>query len=72
MLLEEIVENININIIGLSCAIDGCFQFENLLDQWVSEFFPANSEKIRKYYRSLYPGIESLEPVCLEVSSLYW
>jgi len=67
MLLEEIVENININIIGLSCAIDGCFQFENLLDQWVSEFFPANSEKIRKYYRSLYPGIESLEPVCLEM-----
>ena len=69
LLLEEIAENININIMGLSCAIDGCFQFENLLDQWIGEFFPAeNSEKIRNYYLSTYPGIERLDPVRLEVN----
>ena len=60
MVLEEIAENVNLNIIGLGVAMDGCFQYENLLEQWEKDFFLIHSEKVRNYYRSTFPDVESI------------
>ena len=67
MVLEEIAENVNINIIGRGVAMDGCFQYENLLEQWEKDFFLINSEKMRNYYRCTYPDVDALSPIHLEV-----
>ena len=57
----------NLNIIGLGVAMDGCFQYENLLEQWEKDFFLINSEKMRNYYRCTYPDVDALSPIHLEV-----
>jgi len=67
MMLEEIAENVNLNIIGLGVAMDGCYQYENLLEQWEKDFFLINSEKMRNYYRCTYPDVDALGPIHLEM-----
>ena len=52
---------------GLSVAMDGCYQYENLLQQWEKDFFLFNSEKMKDYYRCTYPDIESIDPLRFEV-----
>ena len=66
-MLEEIAENVNLNIIGLGVAMDGCYQYKTLLEQWEKDFFLINSEKVRNYYRTTFPEIDSIGPIHLEV-----
>jgi len=67
MILQEISENVILNIIGLGVAMDGCYQYDNLLEQWEKDFFLINSEKMRNYYRCTYPDVDALEPIHLEM-----
>ena len=67
LVIEKIADNINVNIMGLAFAMDGCYQFKNLLEQWEKDFFLINSEKMKEYYRCTFPDIESLHPVHGEV-----
>ena len=67
IMLEKIAENVNLNIIGLGVAMDGCYQYKNLLEQWEKDFFLINSEKVRNYYRSTFPDVDSIGPIHLEV-----
>ena len=60
IVLEEIAENVNLIILGLGFAINGCDQYENLLELWGKSFFFINSEKVRNYYRSTFPDVESI------------
>ena len=71
MMLEEIAENVNLNIIGLGVAMDGCYQYKNLLEQWEKDFFLINSEKVRNYYRCTFPDVDSIGPIHLEVGLIY-
>ena len=66
-MLEEIAENVNLNITGLGFAMDGCYQYKNLLEQWEKDFFLIHSEKLRNYYCCTYPDVESMDPICVEV-----
>ena len=52
---------------GLSVAMDGCFQYKSLLEQWEKDFFLVNSEKMKQYYRYTFPDIESIHPIHMEV-----
>ena len=70
-MLEEIAENVNLNIIGLGVAMDGCYQYKNLLEQWEKDFFLINSEKMRNYYRCTFPDVDSISPIHLEVGLIY-
>lgn len=67
LVIEAIADNININIMGLSVAMDGCFQYKSLLEQWEKDFFLVNSEKMKQYYRYTFPDIESIHPIHMEV-----
>ena len=71
IMLEEIAENVNLNIIGLGVAMDGCYQYKNLLEQWEKDFFLINSEKVRNYYRCTFPDVDSIGPIHLEVGLIY-
>ena len=47
--------------------MDGCYQYESLLEQWEKDFFLVNSEKMKEYYRCTFPDIESIRPISMEV-----
>ena len=51
-----------------SCKMQGCFQCNNLVEQWEKEFY-VSSEKVKKYYFDNFPDIETVKPVPIEVNN---
>ena len=47
--------------------MQGCFQCNNLVEQWEKEFY-VSSEKVKKYYFDNFPDIETVKPVPIEVN----